>query len=90
MKCAGWFGAVLACFLAFTMLAVIHREAVREISRWQATRHHRYAYQELVCTPKGVPDLAILASLQDASHRGCLTGGAPLGDHRLISAILSG
>ena len=39
--------------------------------------------------PKGA-GFAFLAFLQDAWHHAFFTGGAPVGDHRLISAILSG
>jgi len=39
--------------------------------------------------PKGAR-FGFLASFQDAWHNSFFTGGAPVGDHRLISAILSG
>ena len=35
-----------------------------------------------------MPDSWLLASLQDADVLVSLTGGAPVGDHRLISGIL--
>ena len=35
-----------------------------------------------------MPDSLLLASLQDACLLVSLTGGAPVGDHRLISGIL--
>ena len=37
-----------------------------------------------------VPESWFLSSLQDESGSRSVTGGAPNGDHRLLSAILSG
>jgi hypothetical protein len=42
------------------------------------------------CTLKWVPESWFLSSLQDEFGSRSVTGGAPDGDHRLISAILSG
>jgi hypothetical protein len=43
-----------------------------------------------VCTLTSVPDSRHLASLLDANLCVTLTGAAPVGDHRLLSGILTG
>ena len=46
--------------------------------------------QKLGSHPDKGARFGFLASLQDACQHSFITGGAPVGDHRLISAILSG
>ncbi len=69
---------------------MIHREAVQEGSRWSAQRQPPVPGESCKCTQKWVPESWFLSSLQDEIRPHEVTGGAPFGDHRLISGILSG
>ena len=71
-------------------LAAIHREAVQEGSRSVSGAQPPVRVKICDCTLKRVPESRFLSSLQDESSSCSVTGGAPVGDRRLISDILSG
>ncbi len=64
--------------------------AVPDGSRWSAQRQPPVCVESCDCTLKWVPESWFLSSLQDEFGSRSVTGGAPVGDHRLLSAILSG
>ena len=71
-------------------LAAIHREAVQEGSRSVSGAQPPVRVRICDCTLKRVPESRFLSSLQDESSSCSVTGGAPVGDRRLLSDILPG
>ena len=71
-------------------LAAIHRKAVQEGSRLVSGAQPPVRVKICDCTLKRVPEPRFLSSLQDEYSSCSVTGGAPVGDRRLLSDILSG
>ena len=71
-------------------LAAIHRKAVQEGSRLVSGAQPPVRVKTCDCTLTRVPEPRFLSSLQDESYSCSITGGAPGGDRRLLSDILSG
>jgi hypothetical protein len=71
-------------------LAAIHRKAVQEGSRLVSAAQPPVRVKICDCTLKREPEPRFLSSLQDEYSSCSVTGGAPVGDRRLISDILSG
>ena len=83
---AWWRGSVRTLL----KLAAIHREAVQEGSRLVSGAQPPVRVKTCDCTLKRVPEPRFLSSLQTEYYSCSVTGGAPGGDRRLLSEILSG
>lgn len=90
MKCAGLYGCCHDCARAFTEVVAIHCEAVEEGRRWSAQHKQPVCNETYDFTLTWVPESWVLSSLQDEFGSLLVTGGASVGDHRLLSANLSG
>jgi hypothetical protein len=71
-------------------IAAMHREAVQEGSRLVSGARPQVRVKTCDCTLTRVPEPRFLSSLQDERFPFSVTGGAPVGDRRLLSDILSG
>jgi hypothetical protein len=71
-------------------LAAIHRKAVQEGSRLVSGAQPTVRAKICDCTLQRVPEPQFLSSLQDECFSCSVTGGASVGDRRLLSDIHSG